>query len=125
MRKILGRILLFSAAFFGAIAIILLVRHIFMGEHGDGVYTSCGFLVTMLYGVLLSINLCYSLYAKRGQEDEKNQLTAGIVLVILGTAICTSMLIVLGVGQYLLSAIAYYIQSVLILGVCVIALRII
>ncbi len=123
MRKILGRILLFSAAFFGVMAIVLLVRHIFFGEQQDGLYTSCGFLVTMLYGALLSVGLCYSLNAKRGREDDRNQLAAGIVLVVLGTIICASMHMIFGVGQYLLSAIAYYIQSILIFSVCIIALR--
>lgn len=125
MRKILGRILLFSAAFFGVMAIIIIARHLFMGEERAGAYTSCGFAVTMLYGALLSLGLSYTLRVKRGREDDKNQIIAGMIMVILGTVICASTQIIYGIGQYLLSAIAYYIQSVLIFSVCVAALRVI
>ena len=124
-RKLLGRILLFSAAFFGVMAIVMLVRHIFLGEQQEGVYTSCGFSATMLYGALLSISLNYTLRTPRGREDDKNQLIAGAILVALGTAICASMHIIYGIGQYGLAAVAYYIQSILIFSVCMIALRIV
>lgn len=124
MRKILGRILLFSAAFFGVMAIVFLIRNIFFeGATQDGIYTSCGFFATMLYGALLSLSLRYTLNAKRGRENDRNQLLAGAIFVILGTVICASMHIIFGIGQYWLAAVAYYIQSILIFSVCVVALR--
>ncbi len=77
----------------------------------------------MLFGTFLSIGLNYTIRVPRGKDDDKSQVIAGAIMAILGTVICVSMQINIGVGCYWFLPVAYYIQSALIIVICLLSLR--
>ena len=122
-RRNLGRVLLTCSAITGVLAVFFLIRLIFLRNDPDELVVPTAFSATMLYGAFLGIGLNYTIRVPRGKEDDKNQVIAGMVMALLGTAICVSMHIVYGGGAHKILPIAYYAQSAVILIVCVLSLK--
>lgn len=122
-RQTLGRILLAYSAFTGVLSIVYLIRFIFMDNEENGFIAACAFAATMLFGTFLSIGLNYTIRVPRGKDDDKSQVIAGAIMAILGTVICASMQINMGVGGYWFLPVAYYIQSALIIIICILSLK--
>lgn len=122
-RRTLGRVLLAYSAFTGVLSIVYLIRFIFMDNEENGFVAACAFAATMLFGTFLSIGLNYTIRVPRGKDDDKSQVIAGAIMAILGTAICVSMQINMGVGSYWFLPVAYYIQSALIIIICLLSLK--
>lgn len=122
-RQTLGRVLLAYSALTGVLSIVYLIRFIFMDNEENGFIAACAFAATMLFGTFLSIGLNYTIRVPRGKDDDKSQVIAGAIMAILGTVICVSMQINMGIGPYWFLPIAYYIQSALIIVVCLLSLK--
>ncbi len=122
-RRTLGRVLLGYSAFTGVLSIVYLIRFVFMDNEEKGFIAACAFAVTMLFGTFLAIGLNYTIRVPRGKDDDKSQVVAAAVMAILGTVICFSMQTNLGVGAYWFLPVAYYIQSALIIVVCLLSLK--
>lgn len=122
-RQTLGRVLLAYSAFTGVLSIVYLIRFIFMDNEENGFVAACAFAATMLFGTFLSIGLNYTIRVPRGKDDDKSQVIAGAIMAILGTAICVSMQINMGVGSYWFLPVAYYVQSALIIIICLLSLK--
>ncbi|MCQ2568698.1 MAG: hypothetical protein MJ155_00170 [Candidatus Saccharibacteria bacterium] len=122
-RQTLGRVLLAYSALTGVLSIVYLIRFIFMDNEENGFIAACAFAATMLFGTFLSIGLNYTIRVPRGKDDDKSQVIAGAIIAILGTVICVSMQINMGVGSYWFLPVAYYIQSALIVIICLLSLK--
>lgn len=122
-RQNLGNTLLAYSALTGVMSIVFLIRFMFMDNDYDGFLTACAFAATMLFGTFLAIGLNYTIRVPRGKDDDRSQIIAGAILAILGTAICVSMHIIMGIGGYWVLPIFYYIQSALIVAVCLLSLK--
>lgn len=122
-RQTLGRVLLAYSALTGVLSIVYLIRFIFMDNEENGFIAACAFAATTLFGTFLSIGLNYTIRVPRGKDDDKSQVIAGAIMAILGTVICVSMQINMGVGSYWFLPVAYYIQSALIIIICLLSLK--
>lgn len=122
-RKRLGRILLGSSAVTSVLAIVYLIRFIFFDNDTNGFIAAVAFAVTMLYGALMGVGMNYTIRVQRGKDEDRSQIFAGMVMALLGTAICVSMQILLGIGNYQILALVYYAQTAIILIVGVLALK--
>ena len=122
-RQTLGRILLAISALTGVMSIVYLIRFIFKDNDQNGFIGACAFAATMLFGTFLAIGLNYTIRVPRGKDDDKSQVIAGMIMAILGTVICVSMQINLGVGSYWVLPVVYYIQSALIIIICLLSLK--
>ncbi len=122
-RKRLGRVLLGSSAITSVLAIVYLIRFIFFDNDANGFIAAVAFAVTMLYGALMGVGMNYTIRVQRGKDEDKSQIIAGMIMALLGTVICVSMQILLGIGDYQILALAYYAQTAVILIVGVLALK--
>ncbi len=120
-RRTFGRILLGCSVVTGVMAIVLLVKMVGFDIKDDVMIGA--FAATMLFGALLSGMLSYTLFVPRGKEDDKNRLVTGIVFPILGMIICASMQIVYGTDGQVIIPLVYYMQSVLIVSVSIVAIK--
>lgn len=122
-RKRLGRVLLGSSAVTSVLAIVYLIRFIFFDNDANGFIAAVAFAVTMLYGALMGVGMNYTIRVQRGKDEDRSQILAGMVMALLGTAICVSMQILLGIGDYQILALVYYAQTAIILVVGVLTLK--
>ena len=119
----LGVVLFACSALTGTIAIVSAVMLFININSENSIFTAFAFVATMIFGALLSVILGHTIRTPRMRDDDKNQLVAGAIMPFLGTAICASMHIVFGIGGYGILPIVYYAQSILIVVMCLIALK--
>ncbi len=112
-RQVLGTILLGVGAFAGVMAIVYLVKFMFFSidVSYESYMTASAFAATMLFAALLGVGMNYTIRVPRGKDDDRSQIIAAIVMIFLGTAICASIQIVQGIGEYLLLPIVFYTQN--------------
>ena len=122
-RQALGRILLGISAFTGVMSIVYLIRFMFVREEYMGKMVASAFAATMLFGAFLAIGLNYTIRVPRGKDDDRSQVIAGIIMMILGTVICASMHIAMGVGTYAILPIVFYVQNWLMFLVALYSLK--
>ncbi len=122
-RRNLGAILLGCSALTGVMSVVYLIRFIFMNNDTNGFIPAVAFAVTMLYGAFLGIGLNYTIRVPRGKDDDKSQIIAGMIVALLGTAICVSIQTLMGIGAYSILPFIYYLQTAIILIVCLLSLK--
>jgi hypothetical protein len=85
---------------------------------------AAAFAFTMLYGSLLGVGFNYTIRVPRGKDDDFSQIVSGIVMMFLGTIICASMQILIGVSsKYMILPIVFYVQNWLMLLVALYSLK--
>ena len=123
-RKVLGTILLAISAFTGVMSIVYLIRFLIVGFYFESeALVAVGITVSMLYGAFLGIGMNYTIRVPRGKEDDRNQMIAWLIMIILGTAIAVSLHLIIGIGQYILIPIVFYVQNWLMLLVGLYSLK--
>ncbi len=124
-RKRLGTILLCISAFTGVMSIVFLIKFFFFS--GVELYmqhmTAVAVAAMMLYGTFMGIGLNYTIRVPRGKDDDRSQVIAAIILMILGVIICASLHIIIGEGEYIILPIAFYAQNWLMLLVALYSLK--
>jgi len=114
LRKILIALSLVSAG----MAIYYFISLIIAGDFIHGFVAATSYAVCMLCGAIIGLMAEYTVRTNRDNTDDKNQLNAGIIFVLLGAIIATTVSM-LGIAGHAPIMIAYYLQTVLLLGVLV------
>lgn len=122
-RRYLGRVSLACSTITGIVSVVYLIRFIFLDNDQNGFLAAVAFAVTMLYGALLGVGLNYTIRVPRGKDDDKSQVIAGMIMALLGTMICVSMQMILGIGVYWVLPIIYYAQTAVILVVSLLSMK--
>jgi hypothetical protein len=123
-REILGTIFLGISAFTFVMSVVYLVKFVFFSENFMDEMVAIAFAFTMLYGSLLGVGFNYTIRVPRGKDDDFSQIVSGIVMMFLGTIICASMQILIGVGsKYMILPIVFYVQNWLMLLVALYSLK--
>ena len=110
-RQIIGTAFLGISAFTGVMSIVYLIKFLLFDSVFMGFMAAFAFATTMLFGSLMGIGLNYTVRVPRGREEDRSQVIAAMIMIILGTVICVSMHIILGIGVYGVLSIAFYIQN--------------
>ncbi len=100
-----------------------MIRFIFMDNDQNGFLAAVAFAVTMLYGALMGVVLNYTIRVPRGKDDDKSQVVAGMILALLGTIICISMQMIMGIGVYWILPVVYYAQTAILLVVSLLSMK--
>ena len=118
MKKALLTILASLGIVTTIMAIYYFVQMVIVGDLVHGFTAGVSYAVCMLCGALISFLVAYTVKVNRNNVDDKNQITAMIILVLLGVAISTTVS-VWGIGEHLPIAIGYYLQTVFLLGILI------
>ena len=124
LRTTLGRVLLGISAFTGVMSIVYMVKFIWFNDDFMGSMAATAFAATMLFGSLMAIGMNYTIRVPRGKNDDASQIVAAMVMMVLGTIICASMQINIGIGEYIILPIVFYVQNFLMFVIAGIALGI-
>lgn len=123
-RKVLGTILLAISAFTGVMSLVYLIKFLAFGIPMNGsALTAIGLSVEMLYGAFLGVGMNYTIRVPRGKDDDRSQMIAWAIFIVLGTVIAASMHMILGVGEYILIPIVLYAQNWLMLLIALYSLK--
>lgn len=115
LRKILIALSLASAG----MAIYYFISMVIAGDIIHGFVAATSYAVCMLCGAIIGLMAEYTVRVNRDNTDDKNQLNAGMVLVILGAVIATTVSM-LGIGGHAPIMIAYYLQTVILFAILLI-----
>ena len=111
-RRVLCTILLGTSAFAGVMAIVYLIKFIFFNDNFMHTMIAIAFSASMVFGALLGIGLNYTIRVPRGREDDRNQVVAAMIIMLLGVAIGVSLHVVEGIyPDYWLIPIVFYAQN--------------
>ena len=111
-RQVLGTILLCTSAFTGVMAVVYLIKFIFFNDNFMNTMVAIAFAATMVFGALLGIGLNYTIRVPRGKDDDRSQVIAAMIFMLLGVAICASLQIVEGIyPDYWLIPVVFYAQN--------------
>ena len=111
-RQILGTILLCTSAFAGVMAVVYLIKFIFFNDNFMNTMVAIAFAATMVFGALLGIGLNYTIRVPRGKDDDRSQVIAAMIFILLGVVVCASLQIVEGVHpDYWLIPVVFYVQN--------------
>ncbi len=122
-RKILGTALLGISAFTGVMSIVYIIRFLFFDNEFMGFMAAFAFAASMLYGAFMGIGLNYTIRVPRGREEDRSQVIAAMIMMVLGTTICVSMHIIQGIGSYGVLPIVFYVQNGLMFLIALYSLR--
>ena len=122
-RKILGTTLLGISAFTGVMSIVYIIRFLFFDNEFMGFMAAFAFAASMLYGAFMGIGLNYTIRVPRGREEDRSQVIAAMIMMVLGTTICVSMHIIQGIGSYGVLPIVFYMQNGLMFLIALYSLR--
>ena len=114
LRKILVALSLVSAG----MAIYYFISLIIAGDFIHGFVAATSYAVCMLCGAIIGLMAEYTVRMKRNNTDDKNQLNAGIIFVVLGALIATTVS-TLGIEGHAPIMIAYYLQTVMLLAILI------
>ena len=114
LRKILVALSLVSAG----MAIYYFISLIIAGDFIHGFVAATSYAVCMLCGAIIGLMAEYTVRMKRDNTDDKNQLNAGIIFVVLGALIATTVS-TLGIEGHAPIMIAYYLQTVMLLAILI------
>ena len=115
LRKILVALSLVSAG----MAIYYFISLIIAGDFIHGFVAATSYAVCMLCGAIIGLMAEYTVRMKRNNTDDKNQLNAGIIFVVLGALIATTVS-TLGIEGHAPIMIAYYLQTVMLLAILIV-----
>ena len=114
LRKILVALSLVSAG----MAIYYFISLIIAGDFIHGFVAATSYAVCMLCGAIIGLMAEYTVRTNRNNTDDKNQLNAGIIFVVLGALIATTVS-TLGIEGHAPIMIAYYLQTVMLLAILI------
>ena len=114
LRKILVALSLVSAG----MAIYYFISLIIAGDFIHGFVAATSYAVCMLCGAIIGLMAEYTVRTNRNNTDDKNQLNAGIIFVVLGALIATTVS-TLGIEGHAPIMIAYYLQTVMLLVILI------
>ena len=115
LRKILVALSLVSAG----MAIYYFISLIIAGDFIHGFVAATSYTVCMLCGAIIGLMAEYTVRTNRNNTDDKNQLNAGIIFVVLGALIATTVS-TLGIEGHAPIMIAYYLQTVMLLAILIV-----
>ena len=114
LRKILVVLSLASAGF----AIYYFISMMIASDILHGFVAATSYAACTLCGAIIGLMAEYTVRTNRDNTDDKNQLNAGILFVLLGAVIATTVSM-LGIGGHVPIMIAYYVQTVILLAILV------
>ena len=99
-------------------AIYYFISLIIAGDFIHGFVAATSYAVCMLCGAIIGLMAEYTVRTNRNNTDDKNQLNAGIIFVVLGALIATTVS-TLGIEGHAPIMIAYYLQTVMLLVILI------
>ena len=121
MKKSLLTILASLGMITAVMAVYYFMHMVIVGDFINGFTAGTSYAVCMLCGALISFLIAYTVKTNRNNTDDRNQITAMIIIVLLGAVICATIS-VWGIGEHLPIVIGYYLQTAILLAI-MIALR--
>ena len=115
LRRILVALCLASAV----MAAYYFVSMVIEGDTMHGFVSAASYVTCMLGGAFIGLLAAYTVRTERDNTDDKGQLNAGIILVILG-AVIASTVSTLGIGKHGPIMIGYYLQTVILLALLIV-----
>ena len=104
-------------------SIVYIIRFLFFDNEFMGFMAAFAFAASMLYGAFMGIGLNYTIRVPRGREEDRSQVIAAMIMMVLGTTICVSMHIIQGIGSYGVLPIVFYMQNGLMFLIALYSLR--
>lgn len=118
MKKALLLILASLGIVTAAMAIYYFVHMVIIGDLVHGFTAGATYSVCMLCGALISFLIAHTVKVNRDNTDDKNQITAMIIFVLLGVVITTTTA-AWGIGNNIPIVIGYYLQTVIMLAILI------